>query len=152
MTASPTCTISPSLLSQRNTLALVVGIPPVFGTFNVVRMTMPPLRPLPIPSMNFTIHGCPKLFPHCFAIELSGWRLGDFRHELHCLGRLHAAQFRLAVSDDLTLIERFAQLQAAPQNDQRLDRFSPLVVGHADDGALLHLWQGHNAGLDLRAV
>lgn len=85
--------------------------------------------------MDFAIHSCPKLFAHRFAVELACWSLGDFRHKFYRLRRLHAAQFCLAMSDDVT----FRKLFAVPHNDESFDRLSPLIIGHADDRALLDL-------------
>src|ERR1017187_1484726 len=103
---------------------------------------------LPAASVDFAVHSCPKLFAHCFAIKLPGRSLGDFGHKFDRLRRLHSSKLHLTVSDDLTLRKGFAVVP----DDERFDRLSPLVVGHADDGALLNLHRGHNAGLALGAV
>src|SRR5271154_4517041 len=102
----------------------------------------------PALSVDLAVRCCPIGFAHRFAVELPGRRRGNFRHEVYGLGRLHATQFCLAMSDDLALGERLATLQ----NDESLDSLSPLIVGYTYDGALLNLGQRHDAGFDLDTV
>src|SRR6266436_4424030 len=143
---------SPSCFSQRSTLALVVGIPPAFGTFSVVRMTDLPddgaTASLNSGSVHFTIHRGPVRLAHRFAVKLPGRRLGEFPPELHRLGRFHAAQLRLAVAEDSILVKRFTIVQY----DNGLHRLTPLLIGHSDHSALLDLRQCHDSCFDFATI
>src|SRR6266536_5842355 len=117
---------SPSCLSQRKTLALVVGIPPAFGTFSVVIMTDLPILLQP-PSMNFAIRRGPVGLAHGLSIQLPRRSLGDLPPKLHRLGRLQAAQRRLAVGKHSALVQRLTIFQ----DNNGFDRLTPLLVGHS---------------------
>src|SRR6266436_2702050 len=143
---------SPSCFNQRSTLALVVGIPPAFGTFSVVRMTSllddGALCQYTSRSMHFAIHRGPIGLAHRLAVELSGRSLWELPPKLHRLGRFHAAQLHLAMGEYSILVEQFTVLE----DDNGFHRLTPLLIGHSNNGALPDLRQRHDSPFDFPAI
>src|SRR4030095_12375094 len=106
-----------------------------------------PARSSPLDS-DLALDLLPVLLAQVLLEHLAGKAAGQRCDEVHRLRRHHAAQALLAKRDQFV----GPAGRAGVQLDDRLDGLTPLLVGHADHGAVLHRGVRPQNLLDLARV